>query len=89
MTRFWLVKNINYEQALKLVDGDLIQCVQRDQRNNEARYFPGSPAVYTYLRQKLPDATIVDDMSVEGPAFHKPTPAVHTARQKAGRGIDG
>ena len=55
-TRYWLVKNLSYEDTVKqLADGsDLIIDYQRDAKKNETRFWPGSKGVYTYLSEHLP-----------------------------------
>ena len=70
---FWLVSPISYEDAVKLADSELIKNFQRDPRRNEAKFWPNSQGVLTYLRQSLPKGSAIVNATGTQSALQKNT----------------
>ena len=60
--RWFTVTNIPYQDALRIAENtEIIACVRRDPEKNQARYFPGTPGVLTYLKTTIPDGSTIWD----------------------------
>lgn len=74
---YWLIKNISYQDTVKLSANNLVESFQRDSKANESRFWPGSKGVFKHLHDNLPEgAAIFDDSNTNSAKKVRAVPAV-------------